>query len=180
MNNALTQMIRAMVQSEIANAVREMINVDPIADNGDTDTQGRGIDDPNFGIPAKQSNNGGKMRRVDNNTWEVIRRTANDDAADNVRQGALLDNQTRRGSKRGRGRAKVAYQLIPRPKGQRWPQMVGNPDAVLAVLRKADTPLTNAELEVATGMGTKSVQSAVHLLRTVRLIKSVPVPTARG
>jgi hypothetical protein len=156
----LRTIVRAMVQSEIAAAIRDMINVDPIAP-AETDKAGRAIDDPNFGVPAKQSKNG--------RTFADVRADASQPEPEN---GASSGRR-----RRGRGRAKVAYQLVPRRKGERWPELVGNPAEVLGALRATGEPMTNAQIEKVIDMGNKSVQSAIHLLRTMRLVKSVPVST---
>ncbi len=159
---SLQNMIREMVQSEIAKAVKDAVSaaIGTARYPTDTDKAGRSIDDPSFGVPAKQSND-----------WRKVRSFTADEPTENG------DNpqQPPRRRKRGRGRAKVAYALMPRKQGQRWPDLPGNPGTVLDALRNADGPLTNLELEELTGMSNKPVQSAVHLLRTIRVIKSVPI-----
>ena len=161
---SINSMIKAMVQTElaqaIADAVREVVGensvltIEKVTRDATTDKHGRSIDDPSFGVPARQS-------AIPVRSFAGVR--------------SDVETVTRRAGRRGRGRAKVAYVLVARRKGERWPSLVGNPQSVLNAIRANDGPMTNVEIETVTGMGNKAVQSAVYLLRTMNVIRSKAV-----
>ena len=163
LQNMIAAMVKRAIESELGKAMAEFVG----PDTTETDSHGRTIDDPAFGIPAKQSGR----------TFAAVRATVPEHPDDTAfrRENGERAYGARVRQERGRGRAKVAYVLIPRRKGERWPQLVGNPGDVLGALKAAGQPMTNAEIETALGMGNKSVQSAIHLLRTIKAIRSVPL-----
>jgi hypothetical protein len=111
------------------------------------DRAGRSIDDPAYGTPQREN---------------IANRGVDIDGAD-------VEPTRRR--KRGRGRAKVEYVTNPRHRG-RWPDLGDTTTAIVFSAIRKGAGLSNLEIEKATGLKQKTVESDVYRLRRDGVIVS--------
>lgn len=118
---------------------------------------------------------------VERRISEILDGMTSDDR--NVNGVGIVDTTDvpRKRRKRGRGRNSVVYARTVSRGRQRDPKAVakdlpsGNVRVMWLAIVNAKKPISARELEQSTGLGKKSVESAVWALRNAGLIKSQPV-----
>lgn len=148
----IAEIVEKRVATELERALGDLTN---------TDSNGRPIDDPDFGTRKRAyQTRDGEPEKLAQAPWPSA------------------DGSARRGRKRGRGRGTVGYVVKAyRGRGRRpMPSLVPTWQRAWEAIKSARGPVTAREIEKVTGDKQKTVESSIYQLRSLGLVQSVKLP----